>query len=421
MRDNVTSKFKELTASGSTTISLTPGSAAVPGKFETSGVRAREANGFKNYVIRDWLDMTIVADPDAAGSATAWDKLYKGVQSVEKVSKDLGTIFSHQHTRGAVLGHIIGPVALGYNYPQAARTMIPLDVTTDVTLQLTYCLPMAINSFAKPIETSQWAGFFDNGTIEVMIAPSTVYNGDYDGLVTKAPCTLRAVTEYVSSPDDFLGVPVQYQDREITGGGDSPLLRQVGTQTGWQGVRPGCGLFMLVWLTNAAGIGLGGPDGVDNITQIEVPFLGQESLKNLDVYYHALRATTGKFGPRAGLGTVLSTDGSGWPTTMNATTQPDGRPSANAEQMFLPIIMPGKEVETSKIPRVQGDIQINFAHTTAVSSPHRFVTGELMEFTEEQAVALATKAGFGGSASRKELRQSDVIDSGKLRYTRIMY
>lgn len=420
MRDNVTPRFKDLTASGSNTISITPGSAAQSGKFETSGVRPREPNGFLNYITRWWDHMTITLDADAAGTVINWDKLYKGVQSVELLSKDLGTIYAHQHTRGAVLGHIIGPIGLGYEYPQPARTQIPV-ADADTTVDLTYCVPLAHNVLAKPIETAQWAGFFDNGTLETMVAVSTVYDGDYAGLVTKAPCTLRAVAEYISSPDQFLGVPIQWQDREITGGGDSPILRQVGTKTGWEGTTPGCGLLALLWLSDATGIGLNGPDGVDNITTLEIPWLGQENLKNLDGFYFDLRQRANRFGPRAGIGATIMVDGAAWPTTMAVTTGVDNRPSANAQNLFLGIVMPGKETETSKVPRVLGDLTVNFTHTTAVSSAHRFVSCELMEFSEPQVIALAARAGFSGSAERKQLRQSQVGDAGKLRYTRVMF
>lgn len=421
MRDNVTPRFKDLTASGSNTISVTPGTAAVPAKFETSGIRPREANGFWNYLTRFWQNTTLTFDPDAAGNAVHWDKLYKGVQSVELVSKDLGVIYSHQNTRGAVLGHLIQVVGLGYQYPQPARTQIPASTDSDVTIDLTYCIPLSHDVLAKPIETAQWVGFFDNGTLEIIMAASSVYDGDYAGAVYKAPTTLRAVAEYVQSPDQALGVPFQWQDREITGGGDSPILRQVGVKTGWEGTSPGCGLMVLAWLSNATGIGLGGPDGVDNITNIEIPWLGQENLKNLDGFYYHLRKVTGKFGPRSGIGTTIVPDGAGWPTTMAVTTEVDNRPSANAQQMFLPILMPGHQMETSKAPRVLGDLTVSFNHTAAVSASHRFVTWELMEFSEQQVAALAMKAGFSGSADRKQLRNSDVGDYGKLRYTRVIF
>lgn len=423
MKDHSTPLWRELTATGTESIAITPGAATVPGAFNISGVPAATDN-HRNYVQGFWGHLTIVVDPDAAGSAISFDQLYKGMASWRVSSPLLGDVFSPTHTRGAVLGHIIQVLALGYQYPQPARAQIPASTDTDVTIDLFYWLPLSYEVLKKPHETAQWVGFFDGGTMEGVVDAATVYDADYAGAVTKTG-TLRAYVEYLPSPDAFLGVPCQWRERRVSGGGSQPIIRNVGGETSLTGIKPGCGLAGLFWLSDAAGIGLGGPDGVDNITSVEIPWRGQQLLRNVDPYFLALRrATRHRVGPIAGAGAAGAAlhDGAGWPYTMAAT--PNGRPGAQASAMFWPIIFPGSEFETSKAQRASGDLPINMNVTAGISAEHRFVTWELLEYTDDQVGRMAV-AMLGNEVglyepNRKALNDNNP-DPAKLRYTRIMF
>lgn len=413
MRHFTTGGFHELTTDGgSKTISITPGAAPVSGKFLIGGIDPR-TDGRRNYVIKITPHLNIVFDPDAAGSAVSWDKLYKGVSSIEIFSPVMGTIYPHKHTRGAVAGHLIQVLGLGYAYPQGSRTQIPASTDTDVTLDLFYAMPIAHECFADPMESAQFVGFFDGGSVEVTVAASTVYDGDYAGAVTKTG-TLRCVVETQPSPRNFIGVPFQWREREIAGGGTSPALQNVGGETSLNGVQQGCGLAVLAWLTNATGIGLNGPDGIDNITALGLPWRGQKQVSNLDGFMQSLRnQTERRVGPVAGTGTTIIADGAGWPSTMDSTTQVDNRPSANSQAMFFPVVMPGRAVATAKLQRILGNISLDMLVTDAITNPHRPVTLELMEWHPDTVVAMAQSGGFsgvgrkraiGGGGSAKELR-----------------
>lgn len=424
MRDHSTPLWHELTANGAEALSLTPGGAVVTGQFNVSGIPLL-TNDMRNYVNGITAHLTITVDPDAAGNAVNADALWKVMNGFRWSSPQLGDLFSDGHTRGAVLGHIIQVLALGYDYPQGVRAQIPASTDADVTIELFYWLPLSYEFLKKPHETAQWAGFLNEGILSATLDTAAVLDGDYAGAVTKTG-VLRAYAEFFPSPDAAIGVPVQWRERVITGGGQSPTLMNVGIDTNLQGVAQGCGIPALFWLSDAAGVGMLGPDGVDNITSVEMQFRSQKLLRNTDPYFLAARRLAGRrVGPISGAGAAGAAlhDAAGWPFTMAAT--PNGRPGAQAQAMFLPLILPGRDFETSKAQRLIGNHQITLNTTTPVTGQHRFVSMEFMEFTVEKIATLGYSMlgpDFPNYAvNRKALGDNYGVDPSKLRYTRTLF
>lgn len=402
------------TSGGAKTIAIVPATTVQSGTFTFSGVESR-VNGMRNYLRRITLHLLTTFDPDAAGSAVSWDKLYKGLTSVEVITQ-LGVMFPHAHTSGALLGHFIQVLGLGYAYPQGARTQIPASTDTDVTIDLFYAIPFAQDLLVDPMETAVWTGFMDGGTIEAKVGITTVYDGDYAGAVIKAPTTLRCLAHTMPSPRNFIGFPNQWRNRQITGGGTSPKLTNVGGETQLNGVAAGCGLAAMYWLSDATGIGLGGPDGVDNFTAFGFAARGQKTTQNLDpLFWEQRELLERRFGPFAGTGTTIMNDNASWPATMDSGTAGDNRPSANAQQMALPIVAPARKLHTSKVQRVYGDLTLDFQVTSAITNPHQIATWELMEHTQNQVLALAASGGFRGTGVKKSAGGKQGTDS-ELRY-----
>ncbi len=420
MRDHTTSLRQELKSSGSTSVSLTPGAAQQLGNFGITGIPS-VTNGKRNYALRFVGHCTTVVDTDAAGNAINWDKLAKVMASWRLRSPVLGEVFPVAHTRGAVLYHLIDVLANAYRYHQSARAQIAASTDTDTTIDLFYELPLSYEFLKKPHETAQWVGFFDGGELEGTLDTSAAVDGDYAGAVLKATTALRAWIDYVPMPDISLGVPVQWVERVIAGGGNNPILTGMGQGSQMTGIRPGVGLAFLAWLTDATGIGLSGPDGVDNFTSVELPWRDQKNLLNLDGLFLELRkAAAGRVGPVAGLGTTIIHDGAGWPFTMADT--PSNRPAASSQSMFLPLVFPGKDFETSKLQRVTGNLQINFGTTAPITNPHRFLSMEFCEFDDVQVDRMFRAMGIDPAfynIGRKALLDNAPADE-KLRYTRII-
>jgi hypothetical protein len=421
MRDHTTPIVQELTSSGAESVTLVPGSAQVKGTFNITGIDP-VTDGKRNYTTGFWGHLSTVVDADAAGNAVSADKLAKCMASWRLFSPIMGEVMPEKHTRGSVLYHMIQVLALGYAYSQHARAQIAANTDADTTIDLFYFLPLSYEFLKKPHETAQWTGFFDQGLLEGSLDTSAVLDGDYTGAVLKATTQLRAWIEYLPSPDIFLGVPVQWRDREIAGGGSQPVLTGVGQETQLTGVRPGCGLAFLAWLTDATGIGLGGPDGVDNITQYELPWRNQKMVRNLDPLFLNLRRAVGgrKVGPTAGTGTTIMGDGAGWPSTMDAT--PNNRPGADSQKLCLPLVFPGLDAETSKFQRVNGNLKVNFTTTAAISNAHRFLSCEFMEFEDRQIDTMFRAMGV--QPAHFDYRRKALLDNNpsdeKLRYTRIL-
>ena len=418
MRDHTTPLFQELTSAGAESVALTPGAAQQTGSFNIAGLDP-VTDGKRNYMLGVWCHVSSVFDPDAGGNAVSADKLGKVMASWRLFSPLLGEVFPHRSTRGAVLHHLIQVLALGYQYPNAARAQIAASTDTDVTIDVYYFLPLSYEFLSKPHETAQWVGLFDQGVLEGTLDVSTILDGDYAGGVLKATTALRAVVEFLPSPDDFIGVPVQWRDREIAGGGSQPTLMAVGQETQLQGVRSGCGLAFLAWLSNATGIGLGGPDGVDNITMIELPWRNQKTLRNLDPYFLGLRRAAGKrVGPIAGQGTTIIHDGAGWPYTQSDT--PNNRPAASSQAMFLSPVYPGGDLQTSKLQRVNGNLKVNLSTTDAITAAHRFLTCEFMEYTDTHRDTLFAAMGIRPSSHvfTRKASLDNAPPEENLRYTR---
>jgi hypothetical protein len=409
------SLFKEVNATGNQSVSLTPAAGIQTATWAVAGLPPLTA-GMKNYVRNFWQTATITFDPDAAGNAVRMDQLWKGCAALRLHTEWLGEVQPFNMTRGAVVGNIISVIHNGYQITQPARIEIPASTDSDVTLVLYFPSPFECELFKKPQELAPWQGFFNGGTLEFQLAASNVFDGDYAGAVTKAPVTIQAFSEYFPSPDHALHVPFQWRERVITGGGSFILLKAVGQESQLVGVQQGAGLVCMFWMTDAPGVGLAGPEGVDAITSVEIPWRGQLLTQNIDGFWLCLRrAAQHRVGPVSGLGTTIIHDGAGWPTTMADT--PNGRFSASANQMFLPIIAPGLDFETSKAQRVNGDLPITINFSGAVSGAHRVLTMELLEWNDDQRARLAAGMGCAGWEQRRKGLGPDA-DDNQLRYTR---
>lgn len=418
MRNHSTPLFRQLSAAGTRAPTVVPGADIQSVTFNLIGLPPVTGD-MRNYVLNFILRLTTVLDPDAAGDAVNFDKLAKGLSSARLHTPILGEQYQTAHTRGAVLQHLIDVVGAGYCTPQPARAQIPTNTDADVTIDLYYTLPIALEFLQKPHETSQFIGLYEQGELEARVSASTIFDGDYAGAVIKATTTVRAWCEYIPSPDNHIGVPFQFREYVVPGNSTEFTLRGVGGSTGLKGVaNDGCGLAMLAWLSDATGIGLSGADGVDEINRIDIPFRSQHSIDTVEPFFSALRRMVGhRVGPVAGVGSSPIHDGAGWPYTMAATPN---NTLANAQALFLPLVMPGKNFETSKAQHVRGDVSINLGFGTTPSGSSRFVSLELLEYDVPQLEAITRAMGLDPARVNPSKKAYNGPGTTKqLRYTRI--
>lgn len=420
MKNHTTPLYRQLAGAGGKTITVVPDTANLQSAiFNLAGLPAVTGD-MRNYVQNIVMRLTTVVDTDAAGSAVNFDQLYKCANSFRVNSPLLGDSYPAQHTRGPVVAHWHQILGAGYNgYPQPKRIQIPTNVDADYTVDLYYVLPYSFEGFVKAHETAPFIGWFEQGELEARLGLSTVLDSDYAGAVLKATTTWRAWIEYLPSPDNAIGVPFQFREYIVPGSTTEFTLRGIGSSIGLKGIaNTGCGLVALAWLTDATGIGLAGADGVDEINRIDIPFRSQVSTDIVDPYFLSLRRTTGKVGFGGALAaTTFVHDGGGWPYTLAAT--PDNT-LANAQAMFLPIIMPGEDFETSKAQHVKGDQVVNIGFGTAPSGSSRFVSLELLEYDVPQLGMLTAAMGLNpANVSPKRKLSNGPATAKQARYTRI--
>lgn len=418
MRNHTTPKIHELVSTGGgKNPSVTP-SASSPQSvtFTMNSLPVGKDNRFWYYVTALNLKVSFTLDqPSSSGSAINADKLWKVLQSVQVQSPLLGQVFSHSNTRGAVLGNIIQPYGFGFGALPVRAQISSSDGDTTVTLY--YRIPFAYEFLRKPHETSPWAGFLEGGTVEAKLDLTTVFDGDSTGAVIEAPTSMRAWLEMIPSPEAVIHTPIHWREHIIPGSTTKFVIQDLGSPDGLQGIdqSKGVGVAFLGMLTDATGIGLSGADGADNITQFDIPWRNQDRVECPDALYVAQFASMGPHKRPKG----ASHDGGGFPYTIAAT--PQGNLN-DAQALFVPLIVPGRDTETSKLQTVSGAKEVNFAFTSTPSGSARFVGCYFPVFDERYMQALAARMApeASGQLVAKTLNKQvgGIHGTGKLAYVR---
>jgi hypothetical protein len=164
---------------------------------------------------------------------------------------------------------------------------------------------------------------------------------------------------------------------------------------------------------------------VDNITSVSLNWRGQKQTQNLDGFFHYQRAQQEKRTSPVALSlTVPQSDSANWPHSQASLLQTGTiaaqRPSLDPAAMFLPLVAPGRELETAKLQRVLGDLQVDFNSAVAFTNPHEFMSWEFMEYSQDQANAMAMLGLFRGNPTRKNLNNTNGKASN-FRYTAIEF
>jgi len=418
MRNHTTPKIHELTAtSGGKNPTITPGNAQTV-TFAMNNVPVGKNGRFWYYVTAIVVKLVTVVDQPSAGSAAInSDKLWKIVQSLQVQCPLLGQLFTHANTSGAAMGNIIQRYGFGFNALHS-RAQIP-TTDADTTVTLYYRIPFAYEFLKKPHETAPWGGFLEGGTVEVRIAASTVLDGDSTGAVIKATTSLRCWMELIPVPEVCLHAPTHWRLHIIPGSSTRSTIQDMGSSDGLQGIdqSKGVGIASLLYLTDATGIGLGGPDGADNITGIDVPWRDQDRIDSVDAFYVAFEAMQGN--ARQNRNAVpVPHDGGSWPYTIAATPNGDLN---DAQALFFPIVSCGRDFETSKLQTLAGAKDINFQYTSTPSASANLLGQYFLTWDENFMKALAARMAPGSAAElvAKTLnKQSGIYGRGKLAYVR---
>lgn len=362
MRNHTTAKIFDLSGPAGKTAVLTPTTAPVQALFNLNNLPAGKDSTMWYYCTAIVLNVIpTINQPASGGSALNEDQLYKIIQSVRVYSPILGELFSHTNTNGSALGTIMQQYGRAFQQnPQFAQ----IPATDGNTLPvLKVRIPFAYEFLKKPHETSPWMGFFEGGQVEVKIDISTILDGDSTG-ATVDSVSVSAWMEMIPCPEAVIHTPCQWRRHaNLPGSSKRTTITDMGSPDGLQGVdqSKGVGIASLLYLTNAAGVALGGAGSATNITQVEIPWRDQTVTDSPEAFFENFFAMCGARGHDSS-----SVDFAGFPYT-KATTSTTGL-LANATAMFFPLISCGRDLETSKLQTVAGAKDLNFNYTSTPSA-----------------------------------------------------
>jgi hypothetical protein len=411
MRNHTTSLKHDLaSAGGAKTVSLTPGASQETATFLMSSLPLGQKNSLWHYATAIMVRVKIKVTTSSSAAVNP-DTLWKIMANFRVQSPILGELFSQNNTRGAVLGNVINPVARGYNRLPQRIAIATGQTDTDATLY--YRIPFANEYLRKPHETSPWLGFLEGGTVEARIDAQTILGNSN----TYSTVVMNSWIDYLPVPEAVIHTPCHWREHILPGSSTKHIIQDMGAPDGLQGIDPakGAGLAFLAYLGDIAGPGLGGADGPDNITGIEMPFRGQPRTDHPDGFVNTLFEQMGH-GMHFNMGDV---DAVQWPYAQTITTITGLN---DASLMFQPLVTPGRDQETSKFQTVYGAKEINLTYTSTPSGSCRFLGQYYPQFEERFLEGLAARIapGVSGVLVSKTLNKQEGFSSGtgKMAYTR---
>jgi hypothetical protein len=374
-------KIHELVSTAGKNPSVTPSASGLQtATFLLNTLPTGKQNKFWYYVQACMVKFVTTFDQAAmGGSVVNPDKLWKVAASMQIQCPILGELYPHRNTRGSTLGNIMQVLGMGYQQFPLAAQIAAADGDTTVTLY--YRLPFAMDFLKKGHETSPWTGLLEGGTLEVKCDVTTVFDGDSTGAVIKAPTNFRAWLELQPQPEAVIHTPMHFREYLLPGSTTRHSLLDMGAPDGLKGIdiSRGAGLAFLGQLFDPTGLGLSGATTFDNVTGFDIPWRDQDRIDAVDSYAVSFYAMKRKMVQSDGGGIKGTTipHGLGWPysvATANQTTL------QNSGAMFFPLVVPGFDMETSKLQSVKGARDININYTSTPSGQQRFLSCEFPVF-----------------------------------------
>lgn len=427
MRNHTTPSFYELISQQGKNPSITPGAAPVAVQFLMNNLPTGKDGRLWYYCTAIVVKLTVRIHQLSTGDAAITaDQLWQIVQSVNVQCPILGQLFTHQNTRGSVLGNLIQYAGFGFNRAPVSTALAVNESPTDYDRTLYFRIPFAYEFLCKPHETSPWNGFFEGGTVEVKIDSNTVLGSVSAGATITTPCNLRCWMEYIPSPETVIHTPCHWREHQTPGNSTKMIIQDMGSPDGLQGIdqSKGVGIAHLLYLMNPEGLGLLGSTTADNIISYDIPWRDQQRVDIPDAPFLAKMAHMGnnRLAPGVAAAVDFGNGGQGGdPYAFAGNPQGD----LNDESaMYFPLVASGRDLETSKLQTVAGAKESNytFGSDGTPSGINRFIGQYFPVFDEQfmQALAARIAPNKAGDLVAKTLnkQKGGVHGIGKLAYVR---
>jgi hypothetical protein len=400
----------DIRSDGKIVQSFTPSTSEQSVDFKIESTKAEASGGYKRVTslcgrLRVGFDQAA-----SGGTAVNWDDLPRAIAGLPIDSPVFGQIIDKATSKGPYLKHMVEFFGNGGHYAEGARAQIA-STDGDTAVDLFFAYPFAQKGFVRPADFMPWVGWLERTIARFTLGTTTCLDAVSTGAVIEATCNVQMWYDYVVDNGIEIGPWSHWQEHlQTAGGGSSVMLSNVGANEGLRRVEPYCRLAGLFWMTDQKG--MGGCEGVDQISGVEIPKLDYTNLANVVAPIRALRYAYGDQRRNvAGVGSSPQHDGAGNPEGMGATPNYDLNSSS---LMYYPLICAGPSQEISKLKKFRGDILINYTFGTAPSSgSHRHLVWEIRDITAADRVELLKMAGCTGM-TRALADGNTAPDSAKL-------
>lgn len=378
---------------GDTSLSITPGTATVTKTLKIQPENANLKSRFKR-VQSITLRLNVGIDQAATGgSVIEEDELYRVVDGIRIFSPILGEILDKKTATGPNFKHVLEFVSAGHQNIWGARAQIAAaDGDTAVSLYMTYFFAPQYGVRAAQ-DFGVWMGWLDKTQIEFTLGTTTALDAVSTGMVTEATCNIQGWTEHTL--DKRNAIPVMSLWRLFTHNASSKTIYA----RDWLGTGGLSG--PTIGAARVAGVyelfdvlGLGGPDGADNILTFQCDKLGWSSLvQQFDaVVAQHLRTVGYRPHPKGGVGTSAVHDRAGNPYTMDAAVNA-GLNNANLGYIALRTCSPNQELVRLPLFPAAGDLEITQTYTTTpTSGNHQILVNTIKSWAAQFRAELAMRA-----------------------------
>ena len=311
------------------------------------------------------------------------------VDSLEVKNTWYGAPVSPQHVKGAYIP-ILEQLLCGYRTPMRKRGFFPA-ANGAYNFSYTFLVPLSIGLGTKPHHTSQLAAFYKEAQLNINAAQASVLTALSPG-ATLTGLAARCSAILVPEPELRLGPIVEFIDYQAaaSAGQTGVPVQSFGNTTQTTKTEKGAGLFFFGLLTQ--NFGLPGAFLPENVTRLNVPFRGQNDTAHIAPYVTQQILSMG--GQRV-IGSVADQASALALADMGSFPYAPGTDHSNSQNeltglLYLPVVTPADQLESTKVQVVNGDEQINLTLSSGPSGTHHMLAGHYRSWQEAAYVDAAT-------------------------------
>lgn len=345
-----------LSWSGSDSKTVVPGTSVSEQKSELRALQLKERE-HNLAALRVVVEATIkVTQPASGAAAIAFDKLPKAIASLGVWLPEIGWLYPHDHTPGALHANVNQVIGNGYRRRGIFDVAVPATASTQFTRTIRYELPFALPVLAQELDTAIPMALLEGGRVEVKVAASNAFDGDSTAAVFNE-VVLRAWIE--TTPVQKMWVPGLFGFRQYSSGGNASLFRieGLGSAPGLSIAEEGCSLGALFVICNPTGIGLGGSTTADQFASLSSQDFDIPDLSYLPLLFDMFDRQLDSDNNTA----------TRWPYSQSETTFGNGQVDG---AYLLPIRMPTRGQQLSKLRRINRarDMKVKYGWTGSTPS-----------------------------------------------------